>query len=240
MKLSKGYLYLSSFLVICSALLYSVHYLLFQNKHYIIQEHFLGDLAFIPIEVLIVSLIIHRFLEDHEKKIKMQKLNMIIGVFFSEVGFFILDSFSSVDLNIDEIKKQWNTNDLKATEKVMMNYKHSLDTCRIDLGVLAKRLNEKREFLMKLIENPVLLENESFSTLLRAMFHLEEEFSMRLDVFQLSDLDKEHIKEDLERVYVLIIREWVFYLEHLQGHYPYLFGFALSKNPFNPLKPTNK
>ena len=54
----------------------------------------------------------------------------------------------------------------------MLNYRHKLNTKQIDLGLLAKRLNEKREFLIKLLENPVLLDNESFSTLLRAMFRL--------------------------------------------------------------------
>lgn len=233
MKLSKEYLLIGLSLIASSGLLYFGHYLLFQNKHYIIQEHFLGDLAFIPIEVLIVTLIIHKFIEDHEKKIKMQKLNMIIGVFFSEIGFFILNNFSSVDKNAHIIRKSWDIKHLKRIQKDLTSYEHKLETDRIDLEVLAKRLNEKREFLIKLLENPILFEHETFTTLLRAMFHLEEEFSMRLNIHQLTDLDKEHIKEDLERVYKLIIKEWVVYLEHLQDHYPYLFGFAISKNPFN-------
>jgi hypothetical protein len=40
---------------------------------------FTGDLAFIPIEVLIVTLIIDQVLESWEKKRRMEKGNMVIG-----------------------------------------------------------------------------------------------------------------------------------------------------------------
>ncbi|MDD4202454.1 MAG: hypothetical protein PHQ52_03215 [Candidatus Omnitrophica bacterium] len=45
--------------------------------------------------------------------------------------------------------------------------------------------------------------------------------------------DKEHIKIDLARAYKALIKEWVFYMEHLSKDYPYLYSFAVRKNPFN-------
>jgi len=46
----------------------------------------LGDVAFVPIEVLLVTLIIHRLLSEREKRTRLEKLNMVIGAFFSEMG----------------------------------------------------------------------------------------------------------------------------------------------------------
>ena len=46
-------------LVALSLVLFTAHYLIFQDEHHLFI-FFLGDIAFIPIEVLIVTLIIDR------------------------------------------------------------------------------------------------------------------------------------------------------------------------------------
>jgi hypothetical protein len=38
----------------------------------------------------------------------------------------------------------------------------------------------------------------------------------------------------MERAYVLLIREWLDYMNHLQQVYPYLFSLARRTNPFDP------
>ncbi|MFA5416062.1 MAG: hypothetical protein WC295_11250, partial [Methanoregula sp.] len=72
-------------LVTLSVLIYAAHYLIFQDDHHLFI-FFLGDLAFIPIEVLIVTLIIDQLLAAREKRQRLEKLNMVIGMFFSSVG----------------------------------------------------------------------------------------------------------------------------------------------------------
>ena len=69
-------------LLLCSAGVYWVHYLVFHDSHHIFI-YLLGDIAFVPIEVLLVVIIIERMLARHEKQQMLQKLNMVIGVFFT-------------------------------------------------------------------------------------------------------------------------------------------------------------
>ena len=38
---------------------------------------------------------------------------------------------------------------------------------------------------------------------------------------------------DINRVYAILVREWIHYLRHLKERYPYLFSFAVRTNPFN-------
>jgi len=72
-------------LVILSTAFYVQHYCLFHDAHHIFL-YLVSNIAFVFIEVLIVTLIIDRILHDREKRAKIKKLNMVIGVFFSEVG----------------------------------------------------------------------------------------------------------------------------------------------------------
>jgi hypothetical protein len=85
-----------------------------------------------------------------------------------------------------------------------------------------------------LLENPNLLEHESFTELLWAVFHLTEELAFREDVKQLVDTDYDHISGDIKRAYVLLISEWLTYMKHLKNDYPYLFSLSIRTNPFDP------
>ena len=103
-----------------------------------------------------------------------------------------------------------------------------------DLEDLRNFLVQKRDFFLRLLENPNLLEHDSFSSLLLAVFHLTEELVHRPNLDHLTTPDKEHLATDIQRAYVLLIREWLAYMAHLQRHYPYLFSLALRTNPFDP------
>ena len=52
-------------LVVLSAVIYTIHYFIFREPHHIFI-YMVGDIAFVPIEVLMVTLIIHRVLTDSE------------------------------------------------------------------------------------------------------------------------------------------------------------------------------
>jgi hypothetical protein len=95
-------------------------------------------------------------------------------------------------------------------------------------------LLEKRDFLLRLLENPNLLEHESFTDLLWAVFHLTEELAHRPKCRELHPRDREHLGKDIQRAYVLLIREWLGYMRHLKNNYPYLFSLAVRVNPFDP------
>jgi hypothetical protein len=99
-------------LIVFSISVYLIHYLTFRDPHHIFI-YMIGDITFVFLEVLLVTLIIHRLLGEREKRNRLEKLNMVIGVFFSEVGTELLSSFSDFDPKLDVIKKQ-----LRASKKV--------------------------------------------------------------------------------------------------------------------------
>src|SRR5690242_20030030 len=81
-------------MVLVSVVLYGIDYLLF-GRAAEIGFGLLGNLAFLPVYVLFVTLMIERVLKEREKESLRQKLNMVIGVFFSELGATLLQEGSS-------------------------------------------------------------------------------------------------------------------------------------------------
>ena len=57
MNISKWYKIFGLLLVVISATIYFIHYLIFDDAHHIFI-YLLGDIAFVPIEVLLVTLIL--------------------------------------------------------------------------------------------------------------------------------------------------------------------------------------
>ena len=74
---------LGLYLIALSAAFYLIHYGIFRDAHHIFI-FLVEDIAFVPIEVLLVTLIIHRMLDAREKRAMLEKMNMVIGAFFSE------------------------------------------------------------------------------------------------------------------------------------------------------------
>jgi hypothetical protein len=79
----------------------------------------------------------------------------------------------------------------------------------------------KRGFLVGLLQNPILVEHEAFSDLLRAVFHLAEELACREDLNGLPTVDLAHLAGDMQRAYLAMVQQWVEYMKHLKEHYPY-------------------
>lgn len=198
------------------------------------------DIAFVPIQVLLVTLIIARLLSIREKRAMLKKMNMVIGAFFSEVGTELLKSFPDFDLHYDKIREnlivtnEWSEQKFSAVKKSLRVYDYKIESRKGDLEDLKGFLTDKREFLLGLLENPNLLEHESFTDLLWAVFHLTEELACRADVKQLPVTDYAHLSGDIKRAYVLLISEWLAYMKHLKDVYPYLFSLAARTNPFDP------
>ncbi len=226
-------------LVALSAILYYVHFVFFRDVHHIFI-YLLGDIAFVPVEVLMVTLIIHRLLSAREKRHRLGKLNMVIGTFFSEVGTKLLKLFATFDHNSEKIRQElvvndtWSKQTFLSVGKRLKHYDCKIESQKGDLVDLRNFLIEHRNFLLRLLENPNLLEHESFTELLRAVFHLTEELESRADVNKLSKPDYDHLSGDIKRVHILLLSEWVDYMKYLKSKYPYLFSLAIRVNPFDP------
>ena len=197
------------------------------------------DLAFIPIQVLLATVIVDQVLKGREKFAMLNKLNMVIGTFFSEVGNRLLRSFSGFDHGFEQFRKElivsrdWSDQRFRRAGREISGFDYQLDYTRGDLNELKAFLVSKRDFMLRLLENQNLLEHETFTDLLWAVFHLTEELEARSDLTRLPVTDGEHIAGDVKRAYVLLIAEWLAYMKHLKHEYPYLFSLAVRTNPFD-------
>lgn len=225
-------------LIVLSVILYAIHFVIFEDPHHIFI-YGLGDIAFLPIEVLLVTLIIHRLLREREKRIRLEKLNMVIGAFFSEAGTELLAYLSDLDPRLDEIREglvvtdDWPPQEFNSCCDRLRDYEYNIEIQKVGLGNLKTFLAGKKDFFLRLMENPNLLEHETFTDLLKAVFHLTEELAYREDVTHVSEKDREHLSGDVKRVYGLLVLEWLAYMEHLKSEYPYLFSLAMRTNPFD-------
>lgn len=232
-------------LVLLSAIIYTSHYFIFNDAHGVF--FYIGiDIAFLPIEVLFVVLVVENAISSREKKLMMEKLNMVIGVFFSEVGTELMRAIVELDPDTVEIRDEllvdtsWSRKDYQDAREKVQRFDYTLLINNENhesvefLECTKKFLVDKRKFLLALLENPNLLEHETFTDLLWAVFHLMEELEKRENLASLPKTDYQHLTGDTVRVYSLMIQEWLQYMEHLNNNYPYLFSLAVRTNPFDP------
>lgn len=226
-------------LLAVSGVVYCLQIVVFKNPRdtffYLFQ-----DLAFVPLQVLLVTLVLNKLLADRERNVMLKKLNMAIGLFFSEVGVSLLKTFTEFDARFPTIEEgfkvggDFSGDDFEAMVRRISAYECKIEGRGADFTELKGFLLEKRGFLLTLLENPNLLEHESFTELLWAVFHLTEELASRKNPQNLGGKDADHIAGDLKRAYVLLMAAWLAYMKHLRDEYPYLFSFAMRTNPFNP------
>ncbi|MBF0559120.1 MAG: hypothetical protein HQL08_10110 [Nitrospirae bacterium] len=226
-------------LVTVSAVLFIVQIRIFHSTRdtffYLLQ-----DLAFLPIQVLLVTVILDQLLIIREKQNVMKKLSMVISVFFAEAGSDLLRILSEFEVLPDALRKEllisgeWGNRRFAAAINIFRTYKHEIEVGDERLERLRHFLLAKREFLLVLLENPTLLEHDAFTNLLLAVFHLVDELAHRQEMSGLPDSDYKHLAGDVQRAYQLLIIEWLAYMKHLREDYPYLFSLAVRMNPFDP------
>ncbi|OGD17548.1 MAG: hypothetical protein A2Y69_09535 [Candidatus Aminicenantes bacterium RBG_13_59_9] len=220
-----------------SAGIYTLHYLIFHDLHHIFL-YMIGDLAFLFIDILVVILFIEKLLERREKKSRLNKLNMVVGTFFSELGLELLRSFTAFVKNADTLKSKaavgldWTRAQFDQARRATQDFPYEVSAEPARLASLRSYLESKRSFMLSLLENPNILDHERFTDLLWAVFHLSEELSYRPeDMSGLPEMDLRHLGIDLRRAYSLIASEWVSYTQHLKESYPFLFSLAVRVNP---------
>ena len=218
-----------------SAALYLVHYAIFRDAHYI-YLYLLLDLAFLPLEVLFVGLIFDRILYWREKQTMLSKMNMVVGVFFSEMGTRLLGEllpgFDRAQIMAGlGVKPSWNADDFRRATDFADSLRPQADCRAINLDALKDLLSHERDLLLRLLENPNLLEHERFTDMLWAVSHLAEELEARPQLQDLPKSDEAHIGQDVGRAFTALAAEWLDYVQYLKSHYPYLFSLVLRTHP---------
>ena len=225
-------------LISLSVVLYSVYFIIYGDVSYIFNS-ILAKISFVPIQVLLIALVLNRLLTYHEKRARLEKLNMIVGAFFTEVGTFLLSYFSAHDPQQQNLSAELKFNDEWDDAKFgqlkisLKKYDFLVQTNEDMLTELNKFLQQNRAFFLRLLENPNILEHKSFSDLLLASFHLCEELQSRKNFSDLPITDHQHLVIDIKRAYKLLVNEWLLYINQLRKNYPYFFSHAMRTNPFD-------
>jgi hypothetical protein len=187
----------------------------------------------------VVANAIEHVIDERERAERMKKLNMIIGVFFSEVGTPLIKKLNVHDPYVDRIRSalivsnNWSDEDFSKAFTTIRDHKARLDSRTTPLIDLHGFLAHHKGFMLALLENPQIFDHDTFTNLLHAVFHLSEELIARERLTDLPQTDYNHLSEDINRVYGMLVVEWITYMQHLKTHYPYLFSLAMRTNPFD-------
>ena len=233
----------SILMVILIIIIYGSNYLVLGDAEHIIS-YIWTHLGFNPVDILIVAFLLDEIIERKEKEAMLEKLDMLMSTFFSELGNDLIGQLSAVnkyDADTQTLKsiKNWEEKDFDAKLDELKNA--SIDF-QADIAPeereeflenLRTLLVGKREFIINLINNPNLLEKEEFTGLINAILPLDEELEHRTDLALVNDADFGHLNGDMQRVYNKLVYEWVYYLRYLYKHHPYMIALIIRTNPFD-------
>jgi len=238
MKKYNSNILLALLLIVISLLIYLIQLIQFHSLRDT-AFYFLQDMAFLPLQVAIVTLAFNKIISVREKRERLKKMNMAISAFFGEAGTDIIISLIQFNTMLGNLKShleitgEWENGDFQKAVKLIKVYDFHIDSKACNLEDLKDLMLGKRYFLLTMLENPNLLEHDTFTDMLWAVFHLTDELVARDSFTDLPDTDLNHLSIDIERAFVTIIVEWINYIAHLKSDYPYLFSLAIRKNPFN-------
>ena len=224
-------------LIAFSFFFFVLQYLIFHNLK---EEMFLlfQDLTFLPIEILLVTFILDRVLRGREKQERLQQVRIVISAFFSEIGTDALAGISGMIAGSEHIKNSldmktsWVIKDFDSASEAVKTAKLHAEPDAKSLIAIRDALTPKKEYLLQMFSNPNLLEHDTFTDMLWAVYHLIDELESREDFHALPDSDLKHLGGDITRAFGLLALEWVEHMRYLKERYPYLFSIAVRKNPF--------
>jgi voltage-gated potassium channel len=186
----------------------------------------------------IVTTVTQMLIQRGQSHIRRHRLNMLIGVFYTEIGNELLRMVTRFDPEIDSIRQEFMVHneytevEFNQLRRRLHRYDFTVASEQIDLNLLFEFLSEKGDLLIRELENPDLIEHEYFTELLWAVVHLRDELLARESLTGLPESDMAHLANDVIRIYRLITLQWISYMQYLKGAYPFLFSLALRTNPF--------
>lgn len=188
----------------------------------------------------VVASITDLFLGKREEDFRQQKTNMVMSLFFSELGSELLRHCVRVDpapealSNLLALKDSWTPADFSHAESRVRAHAFGAELTRGYLSDIHTLLSKRASLLLNMMENPILLEHGRFTELLRAVFHLRDELMHRPDIATFPDSDRKHLEGDIVRIYKLLTLEWLNHMVYLKNNYGYLLSLAIRTNPFDP------
>ena len=236
MRRYRELLLIAALLVAASIVIYVIQWEIFHDARSAVF-YLLQDLAFLPIQVLLVAIIVERILASRERNRLLHKMNMVIGTFFSELGLSLLGLLTRFIENGKDVKArlaiepEWTVQDWKQALDAANAFDYRVGVEKMNLPATRDLLAKHRQLLTLLLANPNLMEHDRFTDLLWAVSHLLEELAARSSFEELPPADLAHLASDIRRVYALLAMEWLLYCRHLQSAYPYIYSIMVRIHP---------
>ena len=212
-------------LVLLSILIYGIQILVFHDLHttgfYILQ-----DLAFVPISFAITTIVVGQIMDDRQKAESAQKTRMLTSTFFTGLGSQLFEEISKVatmDISPNDL--------LCEDEKKIPEQLKRIDEESIQIQInkevfeqIEQLIQAEKMELIELASNPLLLEQECFTQLRWGLFHLLDEFRLRGVYDQLTEADITHYNSDIEKMFRLLLKNWVKNSFFVHATYPNFYG----------------
>ena len=181
-------------------------------------------LAFIPVDVILVSFVIEEFLNKRDKEAALKKFTMVFGVWLRRTGFDIFHALNNLLIDKEQNKIIFSEQNLSLKSiKRLKSLKFDMKCERKGILALKEILEEKSERLFNIATNPVFSELNHPSELIMILLHLHDEFLSRPSVKEMEKADLQHISDDIEKAYKAFLLSWVDYMDYLNENYPVLF-----------------
>lgn len=194
----------------------------------------LGAITFLGVIAQATEMMLNRREDEHKRK----KLHMLVGLFFDEIGSQLLRHLvahlpeQSYDRRRFSFDGTWDPKQFLSLKDYVAGLPLTLQQPARLMSASFEQIPHSKPLLIRLLEHPAVLEHGDFSELLLALFHFEQELNYRKDFSQLPASDLQHLCGDAERVYRLLLPQWLDYLQHLSKDYPYLYSLQVRVNPF--------
>lgn len=177
-------------------------------------------------------------MERRQEAARRERLQMLISLFFSEIGKKLLTIIARADSERDKctevfaLAQDWKTTDFARALKGSSELKFEVVPERLALLELKQHMDRSGTLLINLLSNSALHEHERFTELLVAIFHLRDELINRTDLEHSPTPDLVHLAGDANRIYKPLTLHWLEHKRHLKGSYPFLYSLAVRMNPF--------
>ena len=218
-------------LLLCtSALLYAIHYLIFRDLHHL-AIFGLHELAFVPLEVILVTLGLDKLVEKTHREEARSKVSIIETLYFNESGGTMLRYLTSFDPDaarlreLLQVTENWRSSDFRQAIRQLKSYPFLLDLDRIDFFGLHYHLSS-------MLENPALTQSEAFTEMIMKIYLLWEELDGRTNLYQLPEKDRNYLAELLHEIYRELTEYWLDNVYNHSIHNRFRLHRAIESNPF--------
>lgn len=225
-------------LLLCaSALLYAIHYLIFRDLHHL-AIFGLHELAFVPLEVILVTLGLDQLVEKTHREEARSKISIIETLYFNESGGTMLRYLTSFDPDaarlreLLQVTEDWHSSDFRQAIRQLKSYPFLLDLDRIDFFGLHYHLSQRHEYYRSMLENPALTQSEAFTEMIMKIYLLWEELDGRTNLYQLPEKDRNYLAELLHEIYRELTEYWLDNVYNHSIHNRFRLHRAIESNPF--------